>query len=260
MKKDVSLIQVQNIKKSFRTPRGSVRAVDGADLTVAPGEICGLVGESGSGKSTLGRIAAGLLAPDSGQVCYEGCPLTGLKGEAFKRFRRDVQVVFQDPMRSLNPRMTAAQILAEPFRIHAAAAAGSVGSAVTALLQKVGLSSIQGSRFPHELSGGERQRVSIARAIALKPRLILLDEAVSSLDVLVRAGILNLLLELHRSEGTGYLFISHDLRVVRFFCDKIAVMHSGRIVESGPAREVLDRPAQNYTRSLIRASGLSKIY
>lgn len=237
-----------------------MRAVDGVDLTVGAGEICGLVGESGSGKSTLGRMAAGLLTPDSGRVLYDGRPITELKGAAFKKFRRDVQVVFQDPMRSLNPRMTAAQTLAEPFLVQGAMPASAVPAAVAELLKKVGLTSSHGRRFARELSGGERQRVSIARAIALKPRLILLDEAVSSLDVLVRAGILNLLLDLHQNDGVSYLFISHDLRVVRHLCARIAVMHTGRIVESGPAADVLERPAQAYTRSLLQASGLSKIY
>ena len=233
-----------------------MRAVESADVTIGPGAIVGLVGESGSGKSTLGKMIAGLLRPDAGEVRYDGRPLKALRGEEQKHFRRDVQMVFQNPLYSLNPRMTAGQTLAEPFVIHGCSAGSSPAAEAARLLDKVGLPAVYATRFPRELSGGERQRVSIARAIALKPRLVILDEAVSSLDVLVRAGILNLLLDLHLKEKVGYLFISHDLRVVRHLCDRVAVMNSGRIVEAGPTREVLQRPRESYTQTLIESSGL----
>jgi peptide/nickel transport system ATP-binding protein len=252
------MIGLKGVKKFFSVRGREVRAVDGADLEVRTGEIVGLVGESGSGKSTLGKMAAGLLRPDAGEAVYEGRRLDTLDAASRSRFRRDVQVVFQNPLHSLNPRMTAGQTLAEPFAVHGPPSGRTPASAAAELLEKVGLPKAYASRFPNELSGGERQRVSIARAIALKPRLIVLDEAVSSLDVLVRAGILNLLLDLHLRERVSYLFISHDLRVVRHLCDRIAVMNAGRIVETGLARDVLRNPSQGYTRSLLQASGLSK--
>jgi ABC-type glutathione transport system ATPase component len=252
------VIALKDVKKTFSVRGREVRAVDGAGLEIGAGEIVGLVGESGSGKSTLGKIAAGLLRPDAGEALYEGRPIGLLDTASRKRFRRDVQVVFQNPLHSLNPRMTAGRTLAEPFEVHGAPAGMTPASAAAALLEKVGLPKSYAARFPGELSGGERQRVSIARAIALDPRLIVLDEAVSSLDVLVRAGILNLLLELHLRQRVSYLFISHDLRVVRHLCDRIAVMSAGRIVETGAARDVLSCPIQAYTRTLLEASGLSK--
>ena len=256
------MIELRRVTKTFRAHGRDVRAVEAADLEVGEGEIVGLVGESGSGKSTLGRMLAGLLEPDTGGVFFEKKPLAGMGRAARRDFRRAVQVVFQNPLHSLNPRMTAGQILAEPFEIHGGGSGAAAGSgrrprgAAEELLEKVGLPTAYAKRFPYELSGGERQRVSIARAIALKPRLVVLDEAVSSLDVLVRAGILNLLLDLHLKEKVAYLFISHDLRVVRHLCDRVAVMHGGRIVETGPARQVLDQPMHDYTRTFIEASGL----
>lgn len=264
-----SHLSVQGIKKVFKARGREARAVDGVDLDLAAGEIVGLVGESGSGKSTLGRMIAGLFRPDEGRVLYEGRPIAELTGDALKKFRREVQVVFQDPMRSLNPRMTAGQTIAEPFLIHGTGEAADAnadvrtmprkrnrGEAVMALLARVGLTAEHAKRFPRELSGGERQRVSIARAIALRPQLIVLDEAVSSLDVLVRAGILDLLLDLHLKDGVGYLFISHDLRVVRHLCDRVAVMSRGRIVEIGPTLKVVGQPSHEYTRTLLASSGL----
>jgi ABC-type glutathione transport system ATPase component len=250
------MIELKKISKTFRAHRRVVRAVDDADLSISAGEIVGLVGESGSGKSTLGRVMAGLLAADSGEVRFEGKSLADMDRVEKQKFRRAVQVVFQNPMNSLNPRMTAGQTLIEPFLIFPDSGFKKPQDEAAALIERVGLTAAHLARFPRELSGGERQRVSIARAIALKPRLIILDEAVSSLDVLVRAGILNLLLELNKAEGVSFLFISHDLRVVRHLCDKVAVMNGGRIVESGETAQILINPSQNYTRSLLESSGL----
>lgn len=250
------MIELAGIEKTFFVRGRPVRAVNGVDLTVGEGEVVGLVGESGSGKSTLGRVLAGLLAADRGEARFEGKSVLALSGDARKRFRRSVQVVFQNPLHSLNPSLSVGRTLAEPFEIHGAPTGSSPEGEARRLLEKVGLPAAYFGRLPKELSGGERQRVSIARAIALKPRLVVLDEAVSSLDVLVRAGILNLLLELHLNDRVGYLFISHDLRVVRHLCDRVAVMRAGRIVESGLASDVLSRPSQDYTRQLLTASGL----
>jgi ABC-type glutathione transport system ATPase component len=229
-----------------------VSAVKNVTLTLCPGETLGIVGESGSGKSTLGRIAAGIEAPSAGRVTFDGEPYAAIDTAAWRRQRRTVQVVFQNPSQALDPRLAIAA------QIHGAMAAHRIGTVengddrTQTLLARVGLAGL-GSRFPHQLSGGQLQRAVIARALALSPRLIVCDEAVSALDVSVQAQILNLLQDLQAEFGVAYLFISHDLGVVRHISHRIAVMQRGRIVETGPASEIFARPEDPYTQSLIAA-------
>lgn len=236
--------------------RGVLTAVNEVSLSLRPGRTLGLVGESGSGKSTLGRLLAGLERPDGGEILFEGADLSRMTREARAGFRRSVQMIFQNPMNALNPRWTVRAILEEPFRVHSAEPAGSLDAAARRILDEVRLPAAFLTRRPHELSGGERQRVCIARALALKPRLVICDESVSSLDVLVRAEILNLLLDLQKTHGIGYLFISHDLAVVRHMSDDLIVMQAGRAVEAGPALQVLAAPQSPYARTLIDAGNL----
>ncbi|MFN3937661.1 MAG: ABC transporter ATP-binding protein [Gemmobacter sp.] len=228
----------------------ALRAVDGVTLSIPPGRTLGLVGESGCGKSTLARAVAGLMAPSAGAVRIDGrdWPVARL---ADRRARaRRVQMVFQDPFGSLNPRLSVAQIVGEPLVVHRMP---DVDRKVSALLDRVGLTEAQGRRYPHELSGGQRQRVAIARALALDPRILVCDEPVSALDVSIQAQVLNLLSDLQRDLGLAYLFISHDLSVIRYVADRIAVMYRGRIVEEGASDAVWTAPAHPYTRALIAA-------
>lgn len=233
---------------------GSVLAVDRVSLEVRAGKTLGLVGESGSGKSTLGRLLVGLERPTAGEVWFEGRSLVDLDRKARVRFRRTVQIVFQDPYASLNPRLTVGSAIGEVLAVHGLARAGGEAVSRTAeLLERVGLDADVARRYPHEFSGGQRQRIGIARALAVEPSVLIADEPVSALDVSVQAKILGLLLELQRDLGLGYLFISHDLAVVRAIAHRVAVMHRGRIVEHGSVAQVYDRPAHNYTRELIAA-------
>ncbi len=255
------LLEVENIEKRFPLPRRhgfaareAVHAVNGVSLRLARGESLGIVGESGCGKSTLARLVARLHPPDAGRIRFEGQDITTLSGEALRALRPRMQMVFQDPYASLNPRMRVADILAEPLLVHgrardAAAARVRVGE----LLDLVGLNPAWAARFPHEFSGGQRQRVSIARALTLDPALIVADEPVSALDVNVQAQVLNLMLELRERLGLSYLFIAHDLAVVRAFCDRVAVMYLGRIVEEAPAAALFARPSHPYTVALLSA-------
>ncbi len=250
------MLAAQNVTKhySIRSEAGGSKrltALGGVSVSLIPGRTIGLVGESGSGKSTLGRILAGLEKPDGGAVTFEGAPIIGSSPSGRRKFRRAVQVVFQNPMNALNPRWTVRSILEEPFRVN-----GESASNIGRLLEEVHLPLHFLTRRPGELSGGERQRVCIARALALKPRIVICDEAVSSLDVLVRAEILNLLLELQRSHGIGYLFISHDISVVRHMSDDLVVMKDGQVVEFGPAADILASPRSAYTRTLLDAAYL----
>jgi oligopeptide/dipeptide ABC transporter ATP-binding protein len=247
------LLCVRGLVKHFPVRGGVVRAVDGVDLDLAPGEALGLVGESGCGKTTLGRCVLRLIEPDHGTISINGTDLMPLRGEALRRFRRQAQMVFQDPYGSLNPRLTVGEMLTEPMRVHGLATRSEAWDRAAALLERVGLQAEHLQRFPHEFSGGQRQRIGIARALAVQPRLIVCDEPVSALDVSVQAQVLNLLKDLQRDQGLGYLFISHDLAVVAHLCARVAVMYLGEIVEEGPTAAVLERPLHPYTQALLSA-------
>jgi oligopeptide transport system ATP-binding protein len=256
-----ALLEVQQLSKVFPVGRnlfGSAKrhlhAVSEVSFRIDPGETLGLVGESGSGKSTLGRCVLQLLPPTSGQVRFEGRELTALTPAELRPVRRHLQVVFQDPYSSLNPRLTVLQALAEPLRLHRlASGAADEQAQVAELLRRVGLRPEHMHRYPHEFSGGQRQRVGIARALALKPKLVVCDEPVSALDVSVQAQIVNLLRDLSDELGLGYLFIAHDLSVVRFMSRRVLVMYLGRIVEVGPAASLYEAPRHPYTQALLRA-------
>ena len=228
-----------------------VRAVDGVSLEIAAGETLGLVGESGCGKSTLARCVLRLLEPTRGRVLLEDVDLTALDDEDLRRRRRDVQMVFQDPTASLNPRLSVAATVDEPLMLHTPLTGSARRARVDEVLEEVGLGAALRDRYPHQLSGGQRQRVNIARAIATHPRLVVLDEPTSALDVSLRARVILLLGELKRRLGMTYLFISHDLSTVRYLCDRVAVMYLGIVVEQAPAAELFAHPAHPYTRALL---------
>jgi len=234
----------------WRAPR-VVRAVDGVSLRVAAGETLGLVGESGCGKSTLARCVLRLVEPTRGRVLLDDENLTALPEEALRRRRRDIQMVFQDPTASLNPRLSVAATVEEPLALHMPLTGAARRGRVDEVLEEVGLGAGLRDRYPHQLSGGQRQRVNIARAIATRPRLVVLDEPTSALDVSLRARVILLLAELKRRMGMTYLFISHDLSTVRYLCDRVAVMYLGVLVEEAPAAELFDHPAHPYTRALL---------
>ncbi|MGI4799699.1 MAG: ABC transporter ATP-binding protein [Janthinobacterium lividum] len=247
------LLRVDDLTKHFVTPSGTVHALDGVTLEVAPGETLGLVGESGCGKSTLGKTLVRLYEPDSGHVELMGTDISHLSPGQLRPLRRQMQMIFQDPFASLNPRATVTRILEEPMLVHGAGGRAERHARVAALMQRVGLRPEHGARLPHEFSGGQRQRIGIARALALSPKLVICDEPVSALDVSVRAQVLNLLADLRDEMGLAYLFISHDLSVVRHISDRIAVMYLGRIVEVGPAAGLWQRPLHPYTEALLSA-------
>jgi len=254
-----ALLKVEELRKSFgggRTLLGAlrteVRAVDGVSFTLARGETLGLVGETGSGKSTLGRLVLRLIEPSAGRVCFDGQEVTTASRGALRALRPRMQMVFQDPYGSLDPRMTAGQIVAEPLTAHGIKRVEAAERA-RGLLSSVGLRAAMAGRYPHEFSGGQRQRIGIARAIALDPALVVLDEPVSALDVSVQAQILNLLAELQARTGISYLFIAHDLGVVRHVSDRVAVMYLGRIVEIGPRDALYRTPRHPYTVTLLSA-------
>ena len=237
----------------FQREVGTVRAVDGVSLTVAAGEVVGLVGESGCGKSTLARTIMQLIPPTAGTVLLGGRNLTTGTAADLRGARRQLQMVFQDPYASLNPRLTVFDTLAEPMRVHRICPAGEIPSRVAALMERVGLAPRFVRKYPHEFSGGQRQRIAIARALALEPRIIIADEPVSALDVSIQAQILNLLAGLCRDMNLALVFIAHDLSVVKHISDRVAVMYLGRIVELGTATEVIERPQHPYTKALVSA-------
>jgi ABC-type oligopeptide transport system ATPase subunit len=255
------LLVVRNLKKYFPIKKGIlvdrtvdyVKAVDDVSFDIYPSQTLGLVGESGSGKSTSGYCVLQLLKPTDGSVKFLGEELTTMKKEGLRQMRREMQIVFQDPYASLNPRMTVGNIVAEPLLVHKVGDKKRRRKTVEELLEVVGFNPDVVNRYPHEFSGGQRQRIGIARALALNPRLIVCDEPVSALDVSIQAQILNLLKDLQSEFGLAYLFVAHDLAVVRTMSDDIAVMNKGQIVEQGPAEQVYSSPRDEYTKALLAA-------
>jgi len=258
----VALVEIRNLTKIFdlsgsvfggdRT--GEVRAVDDVSLDIQQGETLGLVGESGSGKSTLGRLILRLIEPTSGSVVFDGTDVLRARAAQVRRLRRDMQIIFQDPFGSLDPRFRVEDVLAEPLIVHEDLSRKTRSARVSELLNAVGMDESAMRRYPHEFSGGQRQRIGIARALALRPKFIVADEPVSALDVSVGAQIVNLLQRLQREFGLTYLFISHSMPVVRYLSTRIAVMYRGKIVEVGDTPEITSRPQSDYTRSLLAAT------
>jgi oligopeptide transport system ATP-binding protein len=255
------ILRVTDVTKHYRLRAGGIpwrkgpvlQAVDGVSLDVYRGETLGIVGESGCGKSTLARLACRLIDPSGGEVVFNGVPLTGLDKRALRDMRRRVQMVFQDPFSSLNPRMTVFEVVEEPLVVHGLGSKAERERRVGELLERMGFSPAHWRRYPHEFSGGQRQRIVIARALAVNPELVICDEPVSALDVSVQAQIINLLKELQKEYGLTYLFITHDLSVVKYLCDRIAAMYLGRVVELGTNEDIVSAPAHPYTQALFAA-------
>ncbi|RNF34727.1 ABC transporter ATP-binding protein [Paracoccus methylarcula] len=247
------LLQIRNLSKRFETPRGTVHAVNDVSFDIPRGSITGLVGESGSGKTTLGRSLLRLIEPSEGQTIFDGTDLNRLDKSGLRAARRRMQIIFQDPVSSLNPRLRVRDVIAEGLRAHGIGNARSRRDKVAELLEEVGLSADHMNRFPHEFSGGQRQRIGIARALALEPEFIVADESVSALDVSIQAQVLNLLLDLREKRNLTMLFIAHDLSVVEYLCDQIVVMYLGRVVEKGPSRPLYRNPSHPYTQALLSA-------
>ena len=250
-----ALLAVEGLVTQFRsrTGGGVVRAVDGVSLRLGPGETLGVVGESGCGKSTLARSILRLIEPTAGAIIFEGVDIRALDARALRAKRREMQIIFQDPYASLDPRLKVADIVGEPLAIHHIGGRRSRRRTVAELLDIVGLPAAAAEQYPHEFSGGQHQRIGVARAIAMRPKLIIADEPVSALDVSIQAQVLNLLVSLRQRFGLAYIFISHDLSVVEHMADAVAVMYLGRIVETAPAEALFARPAHPYTQALIQA-------
>jgi oligopeptide transport system ATP-binding protein len=256
-----AILQASGLKKHFAVKRGPVfkrtttfvKAVDDVEISIARGETLGIVGESGCGKTTVSRMLLKLDAPTSGSISFKGTPLGELRSESLRAYRRAVQPVFQNPYSSLDPRMRAGRIVSEPLRASSSMSEAEMRTRVAQSLEAVGLQAIDADKFPHEFSGGQRQRIAIARALASDPELIVLDEAVSSQDISIRAQILNLLKDLQQQRGLSYLFVAHDLATVRYLSDRVSVMYLGRIVESAPAEVLFENPRHPYTQALLAA-------
>lgn len=245
------LVRLENVRKEYRVGDRSVVAIDGVTLDIYPGETLGLVGESGSGKTTLARVLVGLVKLSSGRIWFDGNELGELSSAEWRRFRRNIQMVFQDPFTSLNPRMTVEEMLSRPLHIHGLTTKQQWRQHVSELLERVGLRPEQAHRYPHELSGGQQQRVGIARALAVKPRLTILDEPTSALDVSVQAQILSLLRRLQEELELTFLFISHDLNVIQYLSHRIAVLYRGQVMEVGDTLTLVSQPCHPYTRFLL---------
>ncbi len=255
------MIEVTNLKKQFHIKskvlgieQGVVNAVNGVDFKIEKGKTLGLVGESGSGKSTVGRLILRLLEPTGGTVTFEGRDISTISRREFRKLRKDLQIVFQNPYSALDDKMIIKDILIQPLQIHKIVKPLEYGKEVNSLLEMVGLSKQDGSKLPHELSGGQRQRIAIAKALASKPKFVVCDEPVSALDVSVQSQILNLTMELQREFGLSYLFIAHDLSVIRHVSSQVAVMYLGKIVEKGNADDIYNNPKHPYTKALMSAS------
>ena len=257
---DAPLLHVQDLRTWFPVRRGvlqrvvgHVKAVDGVSFELRKGETLGLVGESGCGKTTVGRTLLRLIEPTGGRVLFEGRDVLAMGGEELRLLRRRMQIIFQDPGGSLNPRMRVGRIVGEPLEVHGVARGDELRDMVERLLERSGLWPAAADRYPHEFSGGQRQRIGIARALALNPSLIVCDEPTSALDVSIQSQILNLLKDLQREFGLSYLFISHDMAVIHHICDRVAVMYDGRIVEEGTRDDIIRRPQHPYTQRLLAA-------
>lgn len=253
-----SLLGARDIRKSFtikddRSPAQELKAVDGVSLDIAPGEIVGVVGESGCGKSTLGKTLMRLYEPTEGELYWKGEDMLPLKGEKLKTMRKDMQMIFQDPFSSLNPRKRIKDVISQPLRVHSVGDADEIAARTEAVMRETGINPAYGRRYPHQFSGGQRQRIGIARALALEPEFVVCDEAVSALDVSIQAQILNLLLDLRDKHGFANLFISHDLSVVEFIAERVLVMYLGRIVEKASKTDLMKQPLHPYTRALLEA-------
>lgn len=253
-----SLLAASDIRKTFvikdeRGPALELKAVDGVSLDIAPGEIVGVVGESGCGKSTLGKTLMRLYEPDGGELSWKGQDMLRLKGDELKTMRKDMQMIFQDPFSSLNPRKRIKDIISQPLRVHASGDSGEIAERTEAVMRETGINPAYGRRYPHQFSGGQRQRIGIARALALEPEFVVCDEAVSALDVSIQAQILNLLLDLRDRHGFANLFISHDLSVVEFIAERVLVMYLGRIVEKATKTDLMKKPLHPYTKALLDA-------
>lgn len=261
-----NILEVKNLKKYFNTKKGNVHAVDNVSFTLEKGKTLGIVGESGCGKSTTGRTILRLIEPTSGEIWFEGKNITELPNREMTKLRKDMQIIFQDPYSSLDPRMTVSQLIAEPLKYHSILTGTGkdlemkTEAFVLELMKTVGLTERLYNTYPHELDGGRRQRIGIARALALEPKLIICDEPVSALDVSIQAQILNLLQQLQRQRHLTYIFITHNLSVVNHFADEIAVMYLGSIVEKAPVEELFDNPLHPYTRALLAAVPIPEIH